>query len=151
MHFRLPVASASDRFRSMTHALLSSILVPLTHTSEIARALRCNPDYLGRVFRRAFGKALTEAIHDRRAYEACQLLQRSELNVNEVARACGWENLGHFRKVFTRHAGMSPSAYRQKHAGRRIGRRGASATGVSEYTIPAFEDPVRPRRRGRTK
>lgn len=47
--------------------------LPLS-TSQLAKALHCNADYLGRVFRRTFHLALTEAIHRQRVRAVEKLL-----------------------------------------------------------------------------
>jgi AraC-like DNA-binding protein len=88
---------------------------PLT-TAEIAGRLRCNPDYLGRAFRAAYGKTLTRAIHERRVRHARKMLLESNLNIAEIARDCGFDDSGYFRRVFKRQEGMTPLAYRRLYA-----------------------------------
>jgi AraC-like DNA-binding protein len=85
-------------------------------TALVARELDCNPDYLGRVFRRTYGFGLTAAIHGRRLVHARRLLLESSLNVGEVAREVGFYDPGYFRRVFRRREGMSPRAFRRMHA-----------------------------------
>jgi AraC-like DNA-binding protein len=88
---------------------------PLT-TALVARRLRCNPDYLGRAFRAAYGKTLTHLIHERRVHHARKLLLESNLNVGEISRECGFDDAGYFRRVFKRQEGMTPLAYRRLYA-----------------------------------
>lgn len=80
---------------------------------EIARALRLNPDYLGRIYHRACGHTLTEAIHHRQVREALSLLRETTLNVDEIARACGFFDTRYFRRIFARYQGVSPLRYRR--------------------------------------
>jgi len=82
---------------------------------DVARELRMNPDYLGRIFRRAFGHTLTEAIHREQIREARTLLRDNSHNVEEVARACGFADSRYFRRLFRRHQGISPLRYRNLH------------------------------------
>ena len=84
--------------------------------AQVASALRCNADYLGRVFRAAFGRSLVEHIHHRRVEKACALLQASGMSVDEIALACGHPDVRYFRRLFKRHAGMTPLAYRARHS-----------------------------------
>ena len=87
---------------------------PIT-TSEIARTLHCNPDYLGRVYRETFGYSLTTGIHRVRMHHAKNLLLLSSLTVKEVSMACGYENPDYFRRMFRRFFDMQPNQFRLLH------------------------------------
>jgi YesN/AraC family two-component response regulator len=78
--------------------------LPLS-TSQLARALHCNADYLGRVFRRTFHLTLTEAIHRQRVRAAEKLLLNDSASLTEVATRCGFNDVGYFRQIFTKHTG----------------------------------------------
>lgn len=85
-------------------------------TASLARELECNPDYLGRVFRLAYGKTPTEAIHWRRLRHARRMLLESDRNVEEISRTCGFRDVRYFRRLFKRHEGMTPLAFRKLYA-----------------------------------
>jgi len=87
---------------------------PIT-TSEIARTLHCNPDYLGRVYRETFGHNLTTGIHQARMHHAKNLLLLSSLNVKEISAACGYSNPDYFRRMFRRFFDMQPNQFRSLH------------------------------------
>ena len=82
-------------------------------TSRIARALRTNADYLNRVFRQATGTTVTEYIRHRRLRDAAGMLREEIATIAEVAYACGYTSVGHFRRLFQRYHGVTPSAYRK--------------------------------------
>jgi AraC-like DNA-binding protein len=82
-------------------------------TSRVARELRINPDYLNRAFRNVYRMTLTEYIHRRRLTDAAALLRDSTDAIAEIAVACGFKSIGHFRRLFERHRGVSPGAYRR--------------------------------------
>jgi len=82
-------------------------------TARIAAALRVNPDYLNRVFRDVQGATVTEYIQRRRLTDAAGMLRDSADTVSEIAAACGYPALGHFRRLFRRFHGVSPAAYRR--------------------------------------
>lgn len=81
-------------------------------TSSIAKALNVNSDYMGRVFKKATGRSVTRAIHERRVRVAKRLLMDNLLNISEIAYECGYSDLPHFRRMFKKIAGMTPSEYR---------------------------------------
>ena len=84
--------------------------------SALADELNCNPDYLGRAFRQTYDLTLTGAIHRRRLRQARSLLLESADPVDVVARSCGFEEVGYFRRLFKRQEGLSPSAFRQTYS-----------------------------------
>jgi len=89
-------------------------------TSSVAAELNCNPDYLGRIFRKATGKNIVDTIHDLRIKKARQLLLDSHSNIDETAEECGFNDTSYFRKIFIKHTGISPSSYRKLHSGMHV-------------------------------
>ena len=85
---------------------------PIT-AGMVAQALGYNPDYLGRVYRKAFEHTLTEAIQNRRVRVACHYLLDTDMTIGEVAKSCGFTDPDYFRRVFHRHMKYSPGAYRK--------------------------------------
>ena len=45
---------------------------------------------------------------------ACRLLGEQELNVTEIAYACGFTNIGSFNRCFRRAKKAAPTEYRKK-------------------------------------
>lgn len=89
---------------------------PLLSTSRLASELGCNPDYLGRVFRRHYGITVTEAIHRHRIKCARNALLAGDLTVADIAEVCGFGSTGYFRRIFRRYEGVSPRAFRGRYA-----------------------------------
>jgi len=48
-----------------------------------------------------------------RVEKACDLLKENELNISQVARAVGYDDLAAFNHFFRRHMGRSPTNYRE--------------------------------------
>jgi len=101
-----PLAGRVEAY--VTHHLTEKL-----STARIARALRVNPDYLNRAFREAEHVTVTEYIHRRRLADAAGMLRDSTDGIAEIAAACGYPSVGHFRRLFLRHHGVSPRAYRE--------------------------------------
>ncbi|MCO4158561.1 helix-turn-helix domain-containing protein [Citrobacter amalonaticus] len=84
-------------------------------TSQLARELHCNADYLGRVYRRIFHMTMTEAIHRQRVSAAEKLLISDSLALSEVAQKCGFNDVGYFRQIFRKHTGLTPAAWKRRY------------------------------------
>jgi len=85
-------------------------------TASIAHELHHNPDYIGRCFKTAHGNTITEEINHRRLLEAEKLLIDKDLNLNEIASQCGFNDSGYFRKLFIRKNGITPGKFRHRLA-----------------------------------
>lgn len=93
----------------------SHLHLPLTG-SKIAHELGYNPEYLSRVFHQTYHRSLTEEIHQSRIAHARYLLLHRDMNANEIARACGFKDIGYFFRLFRRYEGVSPMAFRRLNA-----------------------------------
>jgi AraC-like DNA-binding protein len=82
-------------------------------TSVIAEELKCNPDYLGRVFQGMYKKTIVDRIHECRLHKAHLLLLGGTHNIDEIARLCGYDDVRYFRQRFKKWKGMTPTAYRR--------------------------------------
>jgi transcriptional regulator GlxA family with amidase domain len=69
-----------------------------------------------RRFRRATGQTPVEYVQTLRVEEAKQMLETTEMPIEEIADEVGYTETSSFRNAFRRHVGLSASAYRRKHA-----------------------------------
>ncbi|MDR1281035.1 MAG: helix-turn-helix transcriptional regulator [Opitutaceae bacterium] len=99
----------------------------LTHLADsrlgvtgMAAALGCTPDHLSRQFRRERGLNLMSWIASERIAQAKVLLTDLRYNIAEIGWACGFNETSYFIRIFRRHTGVTPRAWRQKavNAGR---------------------------------
>ena len=86
------------------------------HSAMIATHFKLNVDYIGRLYKQAFGITLTEGIQRERLKRARECLLDSDANINEVASECGYTSSVYFRRCFERSEGLSPRAWRKRHA-----------------------------------
>jgi AraC-like DNA-binding protein len=86
------------------------------HAGDVANAIGCHADYLGRVYRKVYGHTLSEAIHQKQIAEARRLLRESDQNLDAVAAASGFQGSRYFRKLFHEYQGLSPRAYRSLYS-----------------------------------
>jgi AraC-like DNA-binding protein len=95
--------------------LTSHAHLPIS-TAHVAKHLRCNPDYLGRIFHATHGCSIIQAIHRFRIQQAKAMLINSVMNVEEIARASGFTEACYFRRVFKQHTGVSPRQFRSQYS-----------------------------------
>ena len=74
-----------------------------------------------RTFARRFRSATEyqpmDYVHAIRIEEAKQLLETSDISVEEISHAVGYEDPTSFRRLFKRKGGLTPAAYRRKFVG----------------------------------
>lgn len=119
-----------------THAALRDRRIPATRTSVLAHAIAwlqarveqpydlpalaeavsASPRTLLRHFQQELGHSPLDHLHRLRCARARVLLEITLESVPSVALACGYGDPSAFRRVFVRHVGMTPAAYRQRHA-----------------------------------
>ncbi len=83
---------------------------------DAAKALLVNPDYLSARFHREVGVPFIEYVNRQRVRQAAALLRRTELQVQQVASAVGYNNTSYFTRQFVRFQGVTPRTYRSAPA-----------------------------------
>jgi AraC-like DNA-binding protein len=81
--------------------------------AELSALVRLSPYHFCRGFSRSMGLPPHRWIQARRIEHAKALLARQEGTVLEVAAAVGYDNPGHFAKVFRKLVGVAPREYRR--------------------------------------
>lgn len=87
--------------------------------ADYAQRLGVSTDRLVSALVRATGLSPKALIQQRLLEEARLLLERSPLQVMEIAAALGFKDAGYFNRFFVRHAGIAPGRYRTGLARRR--------------------------------
>lgn len=96
------------RARDFMHASWHQSL-PL---EELARVACLSPNHLLRSFRGLFHQTPHQYLTALRLEHACRLLAGTERSVTDICFAIGFESLGSFSALFTKHLGVSPLQYR---------------------------------------
>jgi AraC family transcriptional activator of mtrCDE len=84
--------------------LNNRLLAELCHLSE---------DYFIRVFHASVGQSPLQYIQAQRVRRAAQLLLFSMESIEQIAMATGFGTRAYFSRVFARHLGVGPAAYRR--------------------------------------
>ncbi|MEF3306384.1 AraC family transcriptional regulator [Paenibacillus sp. GYB003] len=80
---------------------------------ELSDLLALSPVQLTRRFQKAFRMPPSELVRLLRIRKAAKLLLDTELNLEQIAERCGYENGFYLSRVFSRSMGTSPSKYRK--------------------------------------
>lgn len=85
---------------------------------NVAKASGLSLNYLCRLFRQGTGHTVMRYLTDLRLQRAEELLLRSRLNCTQIAEAVGYSGVHLLSRHFARHRGLSPTAFRRRHAPR---------------------------------
>jgi len=109
------ITSSEELFIQKTIALIEKNLQNHAFSSEIlASELNMSSSSLYRRLKALTGSSTAEFIRSIRIKRAGQLLADKERTITEIAYDIGFSDVKHFRTVFQKHFGCSPSEYRGK-------------------------------------
>ena len=77
-----------------------------------ADALLVNANYLSGKFHREVGMTFTDFVNQQRTEQAASLLRRTNMQIQQIAAAVGYNNTSYFSRQFVRFFGLTPKAYR---------------------------------------
>jgi AraC family transcriptional regulator len=84
--------------------------------ADLATEAGVKPGYLASAFRRHFGCTVGTFVRGERISKACRQLTDSASTLADVALETGFADQSHFTRVFKRHVGLTPAAYRKMAA-----------------------------------
>lgn len=82
-------------------------------SSELAQLCHMNVDYFTRRFRECVGQTPGQYIQEQRVKLATQQLLFTDQSIEQIAANTGFGSRFYFSRVFARHTGVSPAAYRK--------------------------------------
>ncbi|MCX7886269.1 MAG: AraC family transcriptional regulator [Verrucomicrobiae bacterium] len=80
---------------------------------EAARLVNLSEGAFSRFFRLHTGRTFRQFVNELRVGRACRLLAEGEMNITEIAFACGFGNLSNFNRQFRRFKQTTPRAFRR--------------------------------------
>ncbi len=81
---------------------------------EAARILHYDFYWLSHEIKNRTGRTYTEHVQEKRLSQAAFLLKNTNLSVEEISGAVGYENKSYFHRIFSAKFGASPKKYRQR-------------------------------------
>jgi len=110
-HQRLLPAGALERARRW----LEDHLTEPYSLAATAQAAATSPRTLLRHFSSVYGQSPLDYLHSLRVVRARVLLETTYVSVDQVARMCGYQDAGTFRRIFSRLTHELPATYRERY------------------------------------
>lgn len=96
-------------------AYLEEHLESTIKMGTLAERIPMNPSQFSRTFRRQTGMRPSAYLQKLRINRACAHLREGSPAIAWIARECGFQDQGHFARVFKKATGTSPRAFRAAH------------------------------------
>ncbi len=112
-----PAGTVASRARELTYhfrQLLGQHFATLKSPAAYARQLNVSPNHLNAMLKQETGFSVSYWICHAIVLEAKRLLAYSTLDVKEIATALGYTDYPYFSRLFKKHVGVSPSAFRRE-------------------------------------
>lgn len=81
--------------------------------ADLARSVHMTSDHFIRLFKKEVGCTPAQFSIDRKMTHAMLMLASEPMMIKEVAYTLGYDNLSYFTRLFRRHTGHTPNAYRE--------------------------------------
>lgn len=116
---RLLHSDADDDFPRLQRVIryIDDHLAETLQVHELAALNGHSEGHFSRWFSRMMGISAKRFIGNKRVEQATKLLLFSHLSVDAIARQCGYQDPLYFSRVFKKHIGLSPTAYRKIKSG----------------------------------
>lgn len=105
--------SARNRLISRIVEHLANNYLEIKNLDELAEKFYITKHYLCRLFKKETGVSVVTYINTLKMQLACEKLQYTRNNVEQIATECGFNSSMYFCKTFKKSMGMSPGEYRK--------------------------------------
>ena len=84
---------------------------------QIAAEMNISYHYLCHFFKARTGMSVGHYRTAKRLEAAIRELMKEDAKITDIALSCGFSNVGYFSETFSKFTGLSPTAFKAKHAG----------------------------------
>ncbi len=85
--------------------------------SELSKRLHLSDSWLSKIIKRETGTNFTKLLQRKRLQKAAELLVDTDLTIEDIKSAVGYENSSYFYNQFREHYHMSPRDYKLQYKG----------------------------------
>ena len=82
--------------------------------SKLADAFQLSESSVSRKIKQITDSNFLDYVNRKRIEYACSLLSETEMSVNDISKATGYENDITFRRLFKKYMGTTPGEYRRQ-------------------------------------
>ncbi len=114
-------ARNSTDYRSLNDPLVMQAMHYIRHnackgikTEQVLDHLRISRSNLEQRFKNELNKTIHQVIHEEKIFRAKQLLQQTDISIQEISEICGYPSIQYFYSVFKKEFGMTPREFRKK-------------------------------------
>ena len=96
-------------------AYLNQNLDQSFRSEDIAKRFKCSPSYIFTLFKKRTGYSIIHYFNLKKIQKACEFLKYTDLSVKEISHKTGFKDPLYFSRMFKKHMGMPPKAYKKIH------------------------------------
>ncbi|GGG58981.1 response regulator transcription factor [Paenibacillus radicis (ex Gao et al. 2016)] len=82
---------------------------------DLANQFFMNPSYISQLFKKEVGETFTAYVAKLRVAQACELLERGDSSIQDIAEKIGYRDYFYFTRIFKKLTGQTPTQYRETH------------------------------------
>lgn len=102
-----------NRNIEIIYEILESDFGENMNLNNLADRLQLNPSYISRTFKESTGISFIDYLTNLRIEKSKELLDSTELNIQDICLKVGYWNTNYFIKVFKKKTGKTPGEYRR--------------------------------------
>ena len=103
------VAERVDRF------ILENFQNPISLV-DVAEHVYLSSSYICRLYKQLMGVSVVEQITRTRLSKSQEMLKKTNMKIQDIAAASGFQSARYYINVFRKQTGMSPTEYREQNA-----------------------------------
>lgn len=109
----MAVPGILDNFAKKLMVYLNAHYTEQLKLSDIANEFNVSPSHLSHEFTKLFSISPINYLINRKVCEARWLLSTSDMTMGDIAYSLGYDNVNHFKNIFIKRVGCTPSQYRE--------------------------------------
>ena len=115
-----PLPNGANEYISPIHKIINEAVAYIgTNYNQdislqvISEKFFISPYYFSRTFKAVTGLSFVDFLNQIRIKEAQRLMHTTTMNITQISEAAGYKSTTHFGRIFKKHTGVSPMAYKK--------------------------------------